>query len=157
MNRGEATADLIARVRAATGPDREIDVRIDAASGEGRKITPTISDAQIAGLIEIWPEPAEGFSSSSRSYADDFGVPLYTASIDAALALVERVRPGWSIQIYRHPDATYVNLYQLGELTRFPLGDVERRVTSPYFDAQRLIDASVPLAILEALLLSLSP
>lgn len=88
--------DLLARVEAATEPDRELDVRIDAASGTGRKITATASEE----AIHLWATSVTTRGDDSDEEvtscpADIFGVPRYTASIDAALALVERMPPGY--------------------------------------------------------------
>lgn len=57
-------AELLVRVKAATGPDREIDRAIERLE-HGPDVIPF--------------------------------TPAYTASIDAALALVERVLPGWFV------------------------------------------------------------
>lgn len=64
---------LLARVEAATGPDREIDLSLAALA----------------------------YPKTPRSYwADHTGHGAqeeYTASVDAALALIERVLPGWTV------------------------------------------------------------
>lgn len=73
--------ELLGRVKAATGPDRGLD------------------DAILKALsIHSW--------AGRMSYPDlpmwvDFGSSDITASIDAALALTERVLPGWGIEIGR--------------------------------------------------------
>ena len=76
---GSALADVLERVRAAKGPDRELDSAIWCAVG-----CPT------PGLIaqDEHPEPRR----QGRKLASH--VPAYTASVDAALALVGRVLPG---------------------------------------------------------------
>ena len=69
--------DLFARVEAATGPDRELDGAL------WRKL---IFDPQLARPGNDWTlTPNLGRKK-----------PRYTASIDAALALAERVLPGWA-------------------------------------------------------------
>lgn len=78
-------SDLTERLEKATGPDRELDIRIDAASGTGRIVRADISPEQIAHITQPIGAMREGMSD-----ADAMGVPRYTASIDAALALVER-------------------------------------------------------------------
>lgn len=88
-------AGLLARVEAARGPDREIDIWIDAASGAGRKIIPTVTADQVAMLVDS----EDGSIREGMSDADAFGVPAYTASVDAALALVERMLPGSSYDL----------------------------------------------------------
>lgn len=70
-------AELLERVKAATGPDRELDGDIAEAFGphwNGRDLT--------------------------RGQA-----PAVTRSIDAAMALVERMLPGWRVQLFeRDPE-----------------------------------------------------
>lgn len=75
--------ELLERVKAATGPDREL-------------------DGDIAEALGINPKGSFRMRSSPDKAA--FGIGAYsswkpdplTASIDAALALVERVLPGWT-------------------------------------------------------------
>ena len=61
------TADLIARLEKLTGPDREVDREIQIALG--LPFSEVLSDKP-------------------------FLINAYTASLDAAVALVERIRPG---------------------------------------------------------------
>ena len=77
-------AGLLERVRAVTGPDRELDAAIARVCGYG--------------LVQ-----SEWHQNSLEWYAWEGPVrcgpwivlPKYTASVDAALALVERKLPGW--------------------------------------------------------------
>lgn len=64
----QRAADLLARVKAATGPDRRLD----------RALWATFQGGDYPGVL-CW---------------DGLGVAPFTASLDAALALVERVLPG---------------------------------------------------------------
>lgn len=64
---------LIERVTAAQGPDRELDRSIGRAFGVTETTFPQYEPGDV--------------------------MPSYTASIDAALALVERYLPGWSWSI----------------------------------------------------------
>lgn len=67
---------LLDRLKELKGPSREV-------------------DAEIARLICWSPTgviPAGG--APSYWYSDGFGLPTYTASIDAAVALVEKMLPG---------------------------------------------------------------
>lgn len=76
----EALQGLLDRVRAANGPDREIDWRI-------------------AEMLSI-PEPWRGstiwppFMANSKF---DKAIPAYTASLDVITALIERELPDWHI------------------------------------------------------------
>ena len=69
-------AELLERVKAATGPDRELDWDIQQ-------------------------------SQFGIEQTDFHGTPRYTASIDAALALAERLLPGRSWKIVGEPAAVY--------------------------------------------------
>lgn len=86
---GDAISDLLARVEKAAGPDRELDAEILIASG---------CQLRQRGMWEIieWPD---GERISAGLYRDRIPV---TDSLDAALALVERVLPGASVQISLH-------------------------------------------------------
>lgn len=71
---------LLERVKAATGPDRELD------------------DAILKSLnIHSW---AGRMSYPELPMWVDFGPSNITGSIDAALALTQRVLPGWHWSIY---------------------------------------------------------
>jgi len=74
----EVLKELIDRVERASGPDREIDKAIAIFV----EWTATGKEPPETGTPDYW-------------YSDAFGMPAYTASIDAALSLVERFRPGW--------------------------------------------------------------
>ena len=71
---------LLQRVREASGPDRELDVAI--ACG----LFPTYKPAPELGSGVVWTGGLNGH--------DNAEVDILTASLDAAVALVERVRPG---------------------------------------------------------------
>lgn len=71
-------SDLLERVRGATGPSRELDADLYRALG-----------------YEV-RQSGDGFWTWSQSGGSDLRIlPKFTASLDAALALVERVLPGW--------------------------------------------------------------
>ena len=76
----EELRELLDRVQKATGPDREIDKALLWAVG--RFSWRGMNYWSEAG--EMWPDRLSTF---------------FTASIDAAVALVERVLPGWSLQM----------------------------------------------------------
>lgn len=86
-------ADLIARVEGASGPDRELDADLHLAFGQ----------APNEHYNRPWRHPILLSEEHRRpgllEYVEISGVsarpaPIYTASIDAALALMERCLPG---------------------------------------------------------------
>lgn len=81
--------DLLARVKAATGPDREIDARIHCWRN--------------GWAFERWPAQGEGtlgfFAREDGRVVRIFDYPAFTASLDASLALVERLRPGAYVEL----------------------------------------------------------
>jgi hypothetical protein len=86
------------RVGKATGPDREIDALV------WLKCCPEAFDDQA-----FWSWRGMQPKGISDRALDDVKVgyarsraPFFTASLDAALALVERVLPGWGWQIKRY-------------------------------------------------------
>lgn len=77
--------ELLERVEKAEGPDRELDVLIAQAIA---KPTTMLNGLTFDGAVAAYPNDLAGI-------AQNWPVPTYTASLDAALALVERVLPGW--------------------------------------------------------------
>ena len=75
--------DLLARVEAAQGPDRELDCAIFCATAAS-PFQSYYPDCVLASQ--------GGFAA--RLEIDD--IEKFTASLDAAVALMERVLPGWS-------------------------------------------------------------
>lgn len=123
--------ELLTRVQKATGPDREIDGDIaemfDAAPSHLPRVTGV-------GRSWLWAEFVEPDSWET------WGAPEYTASIDAALALVERVLPGWKWQINKGEGCGLI----------LPGSTITTRVHWGK-------GANTPLAILAALLTALQP
>jgi hypothetical protein len=79
--------DLLAGVEAAEGPDREIDAEIAVAlSGDPEAWVVNPSPQSIFGPVAGWWRTGDDKSHDA---------PTYTASLDAALGLVERVLPGF--------------------------------------------------------------
>lgn len=76
-------ASLLERVKAATGPDADLDVEIMAALLPKHKKTMEAGFDRLVAVAWEWRDFA--WRTTDR-------IP-YTASIDAALALVERLRP----------------------------------------------------------------
>lgn len=101
MNNTSGLAELIERVERAMGPDREID-RLIARLVGWHRVEPRFSRSRKGGWIA--PEDFMGVESSGAPRLDSLhgttiwpDVPAYTASIDAALVLLERVLPGWTV------------------------------------------------------------
>lgn len=81
----KALSDLLQRVEEGTGPDRALDIDIwEAVTGRE------------------WIDNA--CSPNSEEIGD------YTASLDACVALVERVLPGWHVELKKFSDGWYAAL-----------------------------------------------
>ena len=91
----ETLRALLARVEAATGPDRKIDAAI-AVTIDGGPKSFTSDDApdRTRGSYGagIWFTDADNYHVLSKTVRC---AALITASIDAAVALIERVLPEW--------------------------------------------------------------
>lgn len=83
------TSDLIAKLEALDGPDREVDADIYIAFNIPMERAGRID--RLGGCVGWWPKDAP--------YESAVDVPRYTASLDAAIALVERVLPGNHLRI----------------------------------------------------------
>lgn len=81
-------ANLLERVEKAEGADRELDARLFAALAAR---DPDRLAALIAERADQFPDRNVWLEG-----ARDWQVKPYTASLDAALALVERKLPGWT-------------------------------------------------------------
>jgi hypothetical protein len=91
-------AELLARVEAATGPDRELDAQIVCAANGWtfeRFSTPTDRPRMTGCFIYVR-------SNGVRVWSQAEDNACVTASLDRALALVERVRPGWWREFTEH-------------------------------------------------------
>ncbi len=146
MDKGKLT-ELLGRVEAATGPDREL-------------------DAAIASMIRYHPygpfhwldkSPEAVYAPTHAGWMgftlpgedgprDAWASPEYTASVDAAIALVERVLPGQHLTMGQNVHhhywlCTFNYLNDDGE---------------PASNAQGMHKSSLPLAILSALLSALT-
>ena len=76
--------ELLERVKGATGPDRELDEAIALSLCDEHHFM-QLADAPAGVGCEMYRFGPRGFHSALR----------VTASLDAALALCERVLPGW--------------------------------------------------------------
>lgn len=86
----EGLPDLLERIEAATGSDRELDGRIWCAINGYNFVA-----WDGAGVVYRFREPG-------IRHMDAAHVQPVTRSVDSALALVERVLPGWTFTIARH-------------------------------------------------------
>lgn len=90
-------AGLIERLEAATGPDRELDAAIVAhLNNASVRRYPPQTDFGPGARWQFWSLDGAHFLGNESK----FPVPALTASLDAALALVERVRPGWKVSLF---------------------------------------------------------
>ncbi len=112
---------LIERVKAATGPDRELDCRIAYELDfevEGMA-APFRSYCDVHDLK--WGDIARHANSPQSILSHN--LPRFTASIDAALALVERLLPGWNYTFsrghceLRHPKHRAKDVQAFGKTT----------------------------------------
>jgi hypothetical protein len=127
----DPVSELLGRVRAATGPDRELDFAIER-----------INLGELAYIIDHW-------SSAQRHDL----IAHYTASIGAALALVNRKLPGWMVVNLCEWEADVLRARGPWQCILKELG-TQDDMTAPKGREDHAPTA--PLAILSALLLSLS-
>lgn len=125
--------DLLGRIRIATCPDRELDAAITIAIGEG----PDEGWELITHVPGVFMMDAGRWIKGNRIRTPK----PFTASVDAALALVERKLPGWGY------DLSMINGKSRAGLWR-------PRTLGPAFHG--FSDGSMPLAIVAALLSALS-
>lgn len=122
-------ADLAARVQAATGPDSALDHAIMRACGYRHSWTPTMPGrSRLEWVAE--DRPAVGWEKAH-----------VTASLDAALGLVERVLPDWHVLVQGVNAAWFASINPTAGGSR---GEFSRNAPTP------------ALALLSALLSALS-
>lgn len=83
---------IIERLEKATGPSRYDDCHlwVVAKGGDARMVVCDSSEKSF-----VWERGIDGMWI--RAVVEFSEVPKYTASVDAAIALAERVLPGWTI------------------------------------------------------------
>jgi len=84
------TANLLSRLQGLTAPDREVDAEIDTTLFGGETVW-----KQANGTMEMYPASRRASKTHIGGFANEH-VPPVTASLDAAVALCERVLPGWA-------------------------------------------------------------
>ena len=101
-----ALSDLRARLEAAAGPSREMDVRLDWTL-KGLSFT----DDEV--VENARPRQATDNASVPMGCAADGWIEHYTASLDAALALVEKKLPGsgWDIDYFSKSSPPEARVY----------------------------------------------
>lgn len=104
------TLSIIAKLESATGPDRELDGMI------WKVVDPSEFDRQCsfrgmkyAGHVHTKAEKAAHIARAAGYYS-----PAYTASLDAALALVGEKLPGWSVVLRIEHSEKFANLWAPG-------------------------------------------
>ncbi len=127
--------ELLARVEGCKGPDREIDCAI-AVALEGYYTKPHPGWPDDPTRTMYCKIDADG-SRIEPGNASDMLVHEYTGSIDAALALVERMLPGWDYGMDRDQGEFIVTLTAAG---------------ASMAKGHQAEAATLPLAILTALL-----
>lgn len=136
-------SELIERVKAATGPDRDLDIALLPLWEPGHDALKSYDDRYQTelrdGVFSVWKLDG-GYSASIQ-------FPRFTTSIDAALALAERVLPGWTLARLSQDDHKlwYVELRQ-GHATSYV-----RVIIAP----STIHGLPLPLSIILALLLAL--
>lgn len=78
--------DLITRLSKLDAPDREVDAEIYILFNIPAERAGRIDYSN--GMVGWWPKDGP--------YVSAVTVPAFTASVDAAIALAERVLPGWA-------------------------------------------------------------
>jgi hypothetical protein len=128
-------SDLPSRIEAATGAERELDC------------------ALVKLIYGVNPYPTAYPERDWEFYTDELPiqtVPRYTASVDAALVLVDAKLPGWGFDLHRWPEGVVSGPPWECEL--FEPGVIYKTGHGPTGEA-----ATAPLAILAALLRALTP
>lgn len=92
--------DLLTRVEAATGPDRELDAEIQIALIPDYGARFERSPAEFVRFKDVWRTNRAEHLSHANNVADWWQCPKYTASIDAAVALIWHALPGWSWAVF---------------------------------------------------------
>lgn len=152
-------AEIIERLEKADGPSRELDLAI----------LPLWEPQHEA--LRVWPEPYQtelseyGFSAWKEGSWVSAPLPRFTASLDAASALVERTLPGWWWKVGTcsvSDDACLApdfNCPVHGERLKAELGYDTMKAGDEFdtgFDVDRRPSGNLPLALLSALFRALS-
>jgi hypothetical protein len=130
--------ELLERAKAASGPDRELDAEIEHAARFQRGLSLGLKPDQIA----VWNHVGNGYV---ESHGTRYASPAYTASIDAAVALISRVLPGlymWQLEFDDEPtDCPY--MARLYTTNGAPSGVSESGPTAPLALIVALLEAKI--------------
>jgi hypothetical protein len=109
---------LIDRLSKLEGPDREVDAEIAIHLLGYTRVN----------RMEKWPEaqPIWDFYEGDPLNSNGALIQPFTASVDAAIALAERVLPGYSRIMWEHPGECHVDMFKLGELQKLPDGRLHK-------------------------------
>jgi hypothetical protein len=136
LSKGELSG-LVERVRGLKGPDREVNAAICIALQYGG---PNSEDATNVRTDPDWDDGDLVFEIGNEDCCNP--IPDLTGSADAALALVERVQPGWKRSLFEKRGGGWVS-----------------RISSPrwetYSSGEDTPLPAAPIALTLALLLSL--
>ena len=142
---------LLERVEAATGPDRELDAMAAIAFHQGGiRHDLTVTAESVADVLDASADDPESCPDcgAQRRFPGAVVVAPVTASIDAALALVERVLPEWQ-GVYLTSEWTGL---RRPEAWSAAFVCTLRRGLTSYITAESGERPTLPLAILAALL-----
>lgn len=138
--------DLIERLESASAGSRELDVAIWTTLEPGRRA------AQLGRAKGMWPKRPSLDEIEERTRIFDFSsTPRFTTSLDAALALAERVLPEWQ-QV--HMSRVWTGLKFPGN---GPRSEVVLRRTSEWAPRATASAATLPLALCIAILRAKAP
>lgn len=156
----EVLSDLIARVEAATGPDRELDALIAcAADGFFPSLKPwpvSHDDRAMTWRVDFCRYDADG-ALISPGHGGLQMIREYTGSLDAALALVGRRLPGWGAvagipaRLGEHGGRPWADVWSSREDERYPWAPRQMRPTPLHSNA-----ATPALALCAALFRALA-
>lgn len=91
--------DLLVRVDAATGPDRELDAKIQIALIPDYGARVELSPAKFVRFEDVWRRNRAQHLNHANNVADWWKCPKYSASIDAVVALIEMAMTGQRVAI----------------------------------------------------------
>ena len=150
--------ELIAALEKATGPDRWCDANIHVMA-HGQTIEIFGGNIVSNGHCVIgWLDPGKVNVNFTTSGIGE-KIPRYTASIDAAVALVERVLPGWTWDIGGCPEDFLTDKdkpFNAALMGPVSYAVIDREVgEEPVYDTAHASAPTAPLAICLAALLAL--